>query len=76
MKTALIVLTIAALSACTTYEQDAARACGGDRSCISRYMSNAMLQSNAEWETVGGMLSAGSRRLTTCMNIGGIVTCQ
>lgn len=81
MKAALLALTLLALSACTTDAQDAAEACGGLRNpiarqmCVSNYLTNAKLQHNAEWETVGASM-LNRPRTTTCMNIGGIVTCQ
>jgi hypothetical protein len=83
MKTILLAGLTLTLAACTTYEQDAASACGGisnthsRQMCVANYLTQARLQSDAEWETVGAMLSQSSyRRTTTCMNIGGIVTCQ
>jgi hypothetical protein len=82
MKMPLLALTLAALTACTSYEQDAAAACNGIRDahsrqmCVANYLTQARLHSDAEWETVGGMLYNSGRRQTTCTNIGGIVTCQ
>lgn len=80
MKAAIFLVLPLVLIACTTNEQDAANACGGIRNthsrqvCVANYLSNAQLQQNAEWDTVGTMLYRPAR--TTCMNIGGIVTCQ
>jgi len=82
MKIILLSGLAIALAACITYEQDAASACNGISNthsrqiCVANYLTQARLQSDAEWETVGGMLYNSGRRQTTCTNIGGIVTCQ
>jgi hypothetical protein len=62
-----------AYSACsgigTTYTREA---------CMANYVGQLQAGRNAQWEAIGaGMASGGYyRRQTTCMNIGGIVTCQ
>lgn len=79
-----LALTATLLAGCgpvTTDAEDAAAACAGIRNpnirdtCIANYVNNAQIGRNAEWDAVGAsMLSRPAQ--TTCMNIGGIVTCS
>jgi hypothetical protein len=79
LKAALFVLAVM-LGGCTTDEEDAARVCGGITNsdirdiCVANYLSYAQARTNAEWDMIGAsMLNRPVQ--TSCMNIGGIVTC-
>ena len=79
----ILLLVLLALAGCDTTSdaQDAAAACGGIRNsssrdaCISNYVNNARIGRDAEWSAAGAAYLSRPAR-TTCMNIGGIVTCQ
>lgn len=73
---ATLALTLAlALAGCTTDEEDAAAACGDNDRCQTNYLARAHAREDAEEAAVlGAMLTRPVH--TTCMNIGGIVTCQ
>jgi hypothetical protein len=86
IRTVLLLATLVTLAACNTTSdaQDAAAACSGVRSarahdyCVSNYVNNARIGRDAEWSAAGSayLSSQSYRRSPTCMNIGGIVTCQ
>lgn len=83
-KVLLVLLALAGCGPVTTDAQDAEAACGGIASqsirdnCISNYVNNARIGRDAEWSAAGSAYlgSQPFRRTPTCMNIGGIVTCQ
>jgi hypothetical protein len=78
-----VVFLALALAGCTvtTDEQDAAAACGVivnpniRDTCMANYVSNEQAGRNAQWNMIGAsMLNRPVQ--TSCMNIGGIVTCS
>ena len=78
-KTVFLALALAGCTV-TTDEQDAAAACGRivnsniRDTCMANYVSNAQAGRNAQWNMIGApMLNRPVQ--TSCMNIGGIVTC-
>jgi hypothetical protein len=77
------VFLVMVLTGCTvtTDEQDAAAACGGivnsniRDTCMANYVNNAQAGRSAQMNMIGAsMLSQPVQ--TSCMNIGGIVTCS
>ena len=76
----LLVLVLAGCGG-TTDAQDAIAACSGIGNshmrdvCMVNYVNNAQVGRNGEWDTIGAsMLNRPVQ--TSCMNIGGIVTCS
>ena len=79
LKILIFVMTLAGCST-TTDAQDAAAACGGIANsnirdnCVANYLANAQARTNAQWDMIGAsMLNRPVQ--TSCMNIGGIVSC-
>ena len=78
------VFLVLALAGCdtTTDEQDAAAACGGivnsdiRDNCVVNHVNNAQAGRNAQWDAIGASMLRGPQVQTSCMNIGGIVTCN
>jgi hypothetical protein len=80
LKTVFLVLVLAGCTV-TTDEQDAAAACGGivnpniRDTCMANYVSNAQAGRNAQLNMIGASMINRPVQ-TSCMNIGGIVTCS
>ena len=80
LKTIFLVLALAGCTV-TTDEQDAAAACGGivnpniRDTCMANYVSNAQAGRNAQLNMIGAAMLRRPVQ-TSCINIGGIVTCR
>jgi hypothetical protein len=77
---ACITLALA-LSGCTTDQEDAAAACSGisnwniHDSCEANFLNNRQIDRNEQNAMLGAMILNRPVQ-TSCMNIGGIVTCS
>jgi hypothetical protein len=56
MKTFIILLAAAALGACTTIEQDAARRCGHDYYCQQQYLAREQARIDSENAMLGAII--------------------
>lgn len=80
----LLTCLVLALAACntTTDTQDAMNACSVVSNshlrdvCMMNYVNNARIGRDAEWSAAGAAFLSDQPARRTCMNIGGIVTCQ
>lgn len=78
-----VVALAVTLTGChvTSDQEDAYAACGWINNpntrdvCMSNHVNTALAGRNAQWSAIGmGMLARPAA--TSCMNIGGIVTCR
>lgn len=77
---AALAIALAGCGHVTTDAEDAYAACGGINGpyrdmCMANYVNTARAGRDAQWSAIGaGMTSRPAA--TSCMNIGGIITCR